>query len=133
MTIRQTCAYIVMASGILFTIGCSLMVDQPKGDSQSDSTVSGHSKSLAGVYADLGSDGSIKPHPQSVGHEGRITGLIILGGSADVLDIKTGNTTIKGSKGNTTPTVTMGGTTFSPGSGSNSTGTSGRTPEAGSK
>ncbi|UVT20246.1 MAG: hypothetical protein H8K03_21170 [Nitrospira sp.] len=132
MTIRHMGASIVMMSVILFNTGCSLMIDPPKGDTPAESTLKSESKSLAGVYADLGSDGSIQPHSESVGQGGRINGLIILGGPADMPDMKTGKTTIKGST-DTTPTVKMGETTFSSGSGSNSTGSSGSAPKAGGK
>jgi len=132
MTIRDMCVYMVMASGILFNAGCSLMIDQPKGDTPSESTLKGQSQSLAGVYTDLGSDGSIQPHSQSVGQGGRINGLIILGEPANMPDMKTGKTTIKGST-DTTPTVRMGETTFGSGSGPNSTGSSSRMPAAGNK
>ncbi len=130
MTIRQTCAAIMMASGILFNTGCSLMIDQPKGDTLSASTLRTESKSLAGVYTDIDSNASIKPHPQIVGEGGRINGLIILSAPADMLDIKTGAVKHKESTDNT-PTVRMGETTFSPGSGSNSTGSSSKGTEAG--
>ncbi|UVT14621.1 MAG: hypothetical protein H8K04_12270 [Nitrospira sp.] len=132
MTIRHMGACMVMASGILFNAGCSLMIDQPKGNTPSESTLKDQSQSLAGVYSDLGSDGSIQPHSESVGQGGRINGLIILGGPADMPDMKTGRTTIKGAT-DTTPTVRMGETTFSSGSGPNSAGSPGRTPEAGNK
>ncbi len=132
MIIRQICTYVTMASGLLFTTGCSLMIDQPKGDIPSESGLRSELRSLAGVYTDIDSNGSIKPHPELVGEGGRINGLIILNSPADVLNIKTGAVKHKEST-DTTPTVRMGETTFSPGSGSNSTGSSGKAPEAGSK
>jgi hypothetical protein len=112
MKIRHTCACVLAASGILSFAGCSLWGPESRGEAQSESTLEGQSKSLAGVYRDIGSDGSIKPHLESVGTDGRIDGLIILGGSADIPDIKTGRSTIKGSMGQTTPKVKMGETTF---------------------
>ena len=65
MIIRQTCVYMVMVSGILLFAGCAFLADRPQGEAQPDSTtLATQSKSLAGSYRDLGSDGSIKPHPQ---------------------------------------------------------------------
>jgi hypothetical protein len=108
------------------------MIDQPKGESPSASTLRSESKSLAGIYSDIDSNGFIKPHPQSVGEGGKITGLIILGGPADMPDIKTGTMKLK-EPTDTTPTVKMGDTTFSSGSSSTRTGSSNKTPEAGHK
>jgi hypothetical protein len=67
------------------------------------------------VYGDLGSDGSIKPHSDLVGTEGRVDGLIILGGPVDMPNIKTGENEIKGSA-DQTPKVRMGDKTFPSGS-----------------
>ena len=65
MIIRQTCVYLVMVSGILSFAGCYILADRPQGEAQLDSTTLGtQSKSLAGSYRDVGSNGSIKPHPQ---------------------------------------------------------------------
>lgn len=93
------------------------MIDQPKGEPQSLSALESQSKSLAGVYTDHGSDGSIKPHPHIVGTGGRSNGHIMLGGMLEVLDIKTGGPKIKASMGETTSKVRMGDTTFPSGSG----------------
>ena len=57
----------------------------------------------------------IKPHSDLVGTDGRINGLIILGGPADMPNIKTGQNEIKGTA-NQTPTVKMGDKTFPSGS-----------------
>ena len=108
MMIRQTCVYMVMASGIFLSAGCSFMADEPKGEVQFDSTPESRPKSLAGSYRDIGSDGSIKPHPESSYKmrqepQGRTNDVIILGGPAPIPDLKTGKTTIKGSTGGTTP------------------------------
>ncbi len=132
MTIRIACAYLIMASGILFATSCSLMIDQPKGGVPSESGLRSESKSLAGVYTDLDSNGSIKPHPQVVGEGGRINGLIILSAPADMLDIKTGAVKLKEST-DTTPTVRMGESTFRSRSGTNSPDSSKNTPDAGNK
>lgn len=101
-----------LASNILFGVGCSLMIDQPKGEPHSLRALESQSKSLAGVYADHGSDGSIKPHTQIMGTAGRSDGQIIIGGMLDVLDIKTGTTKSKGTMGETTPKVRIGDRTF---------------------
>ena len=71
----------------------------------------GQSKSLAGAYQDVQSNGSLKPHIQKAGVEGRVTGLVILSGPADMPNIKTGENEIKGSA-NQTPKVTIGDQTF---------------------
>ncbi len=64
MISRQTCAYVVM-SGILLFAGCAFVNDEPRGVAQFDSALESKSKTLAGVYSDIGSNGSIKPHPES--------------------------------------------------------------------
>ncbi len=133
MKIRHTCISLCMASGLLFNAGCSLMIDQSKGEPQSPSALESQSKSLAGVYAHLESNGSIKPHPLFVGTAGQMNGHIILGGTADVLDIRTGTTTIKGSMGKALGTVRMGETTFRFRSGSYSTGSSTEASGSGGK
>ena len=129
MKIRHADISLCMASSLLFSAGCSLMIDQPKGDPQSPSALERQSKNLAGVYGEIGSNGSIKPHPSVVGTAGHINGLIIVGGMLDVLDIKTGAIKRQGATGEPTPKVRIGNTTFSSGSGStgtsSSTGTSG--------
>lgn len=72
----------------------------------------GQSKNLAGPYRDVGSDGSIQPHPESVGVEGRgVNGLVILGGPADMPNMKTGENELKGSA-DRRPKVKIGDTTF---------------------
>ena len=98
MIIRQTCLSMVMGSGILLSAGCSFLADRPQGEAQLDSTTLGtQSKSLAGSYRDIGSDGSIKPHPQpsykmnqetQTGTEGSIT----LGVPVDMPNMRTGTT-----------------------------------------
>ena len=118
MIIRQTCVYMVMVSGILLFAGCAFLADEPQRGAQFDSTLGSQSKSLAGSYGDIGSDGSIKPHPESSYKmsqepQSRTDGAITLGGPAGIPDLRTG--TIKRSTGGTTPRS---------GSGSNSTGSS---------
>jgi hypothetical protein len=118
MIIRQTCVYLVMVSGILLFAGCAFRADEPQGGAQFDSTLGSQSKSLAGSYGDIGSDGSIKPHPESSYKmsqepQSRTDGAITLGGPAAIPDLRTG--TLKRSTGGTTPRS---------GSGANSTGSS---------
>jgi hypothetical protein len=113
MKVWHMCAYIVMTSGMLSLSGCSLWGPESTSEARFDrGTLAGQSKSLAGVYRDVGPDGSIKPHPELVGTEGQIDGLVILGGPADVPNIKTGTMEIKGSTGTATPKVRMGERTF---------------------
>jgi hypothetical protein len=66
MIIRQTCVYVVMMSGILLFAGCVFLGNEyePQGV-QFESTPGSQSKTLAGSYSDIGSNGSIKPHPES--------------------------------------------------------------------
>jgi hypothetical protein len=128
MIIRLTCVSMVMVSGILLFAGCSFLADKPQGEAQLDSTTLGtQSKSLAGSYRDVGSDGSIKPHPQpsykmSQEPQSQTDGEIILGKPVDMPDLKTGG--IKRSTGETTPRS---------GSGSKSIGSSSGASGAGGK
>lgn len=91
---RLTCVYMVMVSGILPLAGCYIMADRPQGEARPDSgTLGSQSKSLAGVYRDIGSDGSIKPHPQpsynmSQEPQTRTDGVITLGAPVDMPSIK---------------------------------------------
>ena len=102
----------VMASGLFSIAGCSAWGPSTKGNAQFDSSaVEGQSKSLAGAYKDVGSNGSIQPHPETIGVEGRVNGLLIIGGPADVPNIKTGENEIKGSA-NQTPKARIGNTTI---------------------
>jgi hypothetical protein len=103
-----------MTSAILSFAGCSLWGPQSKGEAQFDSTEVSPSKSLAGAYSDIGSDGSIKPHPEPSGaitqesKGGQVKGLILLNAPVDMPDIKSGNSTIKGTTGGTTPRPEFG-------------------------
>jgi hypothetical protein len=65
MIIRQTCVYVVMVSGILLFAGCAFVNYEPHDGTQFDSALESQSKTLAGSYKDIGSNGSIKPHPES--------------------------------------------------------------------
>ena len=123
MKVRHTCTCMLMTSVILSLAACSLSGPGSRGDVQSDNTVEGQSKSRAGMYRDIGSDGSIKPHPEPSyqGTESLLNGtgdVIILGGPMPIPNLETGKTTIKGSSGGTTPT---------PGSVKDSRGSFGRT------
>ena len=112
MTIRHTCVGLVLASGMFSFAGCSAWGPDSRSETQVDaSSVEGQTKSLAGLYRDVGSDGSIQPHPQTVGVEGRVNGLVILGGPADVPNMKTGENEIKGSA-DKTPKMRIGDTTY---------------------
>ena len=109
MMIRQTCVYILMASGIFLMAGCSYLAGEPKEGVQADNTLERQPKNLAGSYGDIGSNGSIKPNPESSYKMRRETqgrtnnDVIILGGPVPIPDLRTGNTTTQGSPGGTTP------------------------------
>ena len=120
---RHAYISLCMATSLLFNAGCSLMIDQPKGEPQSPRAQ--ESKHLAGAYADHGSDGSIKPHTLVVGTGGRSDGHIILGGMLDVLDIRTGAIKRQGTTVEPTPKVRIGNTTFPSEFGSSRLSTSG--------
>ena len=122
MIIRQACVYMVMMTGIFLFAGCAFLADKPQGVAQLDSTtLATQSKSLAGSYRDVGSDGSIKPHPHpsynvSQEPESQTDGAITLGGPVDMPSIRMDP--IRGSTG---------------GPGSNSTSSSGGARGRGSK
>lgn len=106
--ITHTYAYITMVSGILSFAGCSLWGPEPKGEAQFEPTLESQSKALAGAYSDIGSNGSIKPHPYPVHQptekpQSQTGNAIILGGPLPVPDLNTGQTDVKGSPGGTTP------------------------------
>ena len=69
MIVRQTCVYMVMVSGVFLFAGCAFLADKPhdtpQGGAQFESTLGSPSKSIAGGYKNIGTDGSIKPHPAS--------------------------------------------------------------------
>ena len=110
----RICTSIVIMSAILSFAGCSAWGPSTKGEAQFKSgAVEGQSKSLAGVYEDVDSNGSIKPHPETIGVEGRVNGLVILGGPADMPNVKTGQNEIKGTA-DKTPKMRIGDTTFPP-------------------
>ncbi len=118
MNTRDISTYMVIANCMISFPGCSAWGPSIKGTAQFTSNdVEGQSKSLAGVYEDVQPNGSLKPHVQKAGVEGRVNGLIILGGPADMPNIKTGGSEIKGSA-NETPKVTIGDQTFPSGSNS---------------
>ncbi|MGC4098595.1 MAG: hypothetical protein QM706_15895 [Nitrospira sp.] len=116
MTIRQTCAYVLMASGMMAFAGCSAWGPSSKGEAQLErSAVEGQSKSLAGVYEDVDLNGSIKSHPLEVGTGGRTDGVVIGGGPVDMPNIRTGQMETKGTA-NQTPKLKIGEKTMTPGS-----------------
>jgi hypothetical protein len=98
---------LLMTSAMLSSAGCSLWGPNSKGEAQFESTEMGPSMSLAGAYSDIGSDGSIKPHPKSTGETpepkgGQVNGVIQLNMPVDMPDIRTGNSRVKGATGGTT-------------------------------
>jgi hypothetical protein len=122
MKVKHIYKCLGMACSIVSFAGCSAWGPSTKGEAQfNQNSLEGQSKSLAGVYPDVGSDGSIKPHSDLVGTEGRVDGLIILGGPADMPNIKTGQNELKESA-NQTPKLRMRDKTFP--SGSDNTGSS---------
>src|SRR4051812_37821184 len=64
MIIRQTCVFITMMSGILLFAGCVFLGNEY--EPQGVQFESAPEKALAGSYSDIGSNGSIKPHPESL-------------------------------------------------------------------
>ena len=90
MIIQLTCVYIVMVSGIL-SAGCAFANYAPQERTQTDSAPG---TSLAGSYKDIGSDGSIEPHPNPSYRMSQKpqspTGGITLGGEVDMPDVRTG-------------------------------------------
>ena len=62
MTIRQTCGYLLVASGMVLLVGCSAWNGRPDTEVPVASTPDLKSKNLAGAYPDVGLDGGIKPH-----------------------------------------------------------------------
>jgi len=90
MITQQIYVYIVMVSGIiLFFAGCAFKNYAPHEEAQFDRTPG---TSLAGSYKDIGSDGSIKPHPATSYkiRQEPTDSAIILGGPTDLPDLKTG-------------------------------------------
>lgn len=65
MTISQICRDILVASGVVLLVGCTAWTGRPDPDVHVVSTPDMKSKSLAGAYSDIGSDGGIKPHSAS--------------------------------------------------------------------
>jgi hypothetical protein len=122
MIMRQGCVYMVMMTGIFLFAGCAFLADKPQGEAQLDSTTLGtQSKSLTGSPRDVGSDGSIKPHPHpsynvSQEPDSRTGGTITLDAPIDMPNMRMDP--IKGS---------------TEGSGSNSTRSSGGARGRGSK
>jgi hypothetical protein len=121
MIIRHTYIYAVMVSGMLLFGGCAFKNYEARDEIPSDSTLKSQSSTLAGSYKDIGSNGSIKPHPESSyktsqESQSQTEGVIVLGGEAKELpDLRTG--TMKRESGRKTP---------SSGPSPNSTGSSNR-------
>ena len=90
MIIQHTCVYMVLVSGILLFAGCAFKNYAPHEGPQLDGTPG---TSLAGLYKDIGSNGSIKPHPEpsyKISQEPQTDGAIIFGGPVDMPDLKSG-------------------------------------------
>lgn len=89
MKIGRSCAYAVVAISAFMLVGCSLWTGRQDSETQYPSTPPIPPKSLAGVYRDVGRDGSIKPHlldaPETMGPGpgDRQTGTITLGTAED--------------------------------------------------
>lgn len=112
MKIRHMHVYMGMAFSILLFAGCSAWGPSTKGEAQFDgSAVESQSKTLGGVYKDVDSNGSIKPHPLEAGTGGRTDGVVIGGGPVDMPNIRTGQMEIKGTA-NQTPRLKIGETTY---------------------
>ena len=90
MIIQHACVYMVLVSGILLFAGCAFKNYAPREGPQFDGTPG---TSLAGSYKDIGSNGSIKPHPApsyKISQEPQTDGAITLGGPVDMPDLKSG-------------------------------------------
>jgi hypothetical protein len=104
MIIRHTSFSVMIVSGMLLFGGCAFVHHEPRNNAPIDRS---QSTTLAGSYKDIGSDGSIKPHPDSSYEMSRdpqrqTTGSIILGGEEKELpDLRTG--TMKKEPERTTP------------------------------
>ena len=107
-------ACIMFGCGLFSFGGCSAWGPSSKGETQfENSAVEGQSKSLAGMYEDVDSNGSIKSHPLEVGTGGRTDGVVIGGGPVDMPNIRTGQMEIKGTA-NQTPKLKIGEKTMTP-------------------
>jgi len=96
MTMKQICGYMVMIPAVFLLVGCSAWSGRPDTELPIASAPDMQSKSIAGAYADVGPDGSIKPHPSSSDkifpdpRSQRTGGTISLGGPLPMPNIRTG-------------------------------------------
>lgn len=65
MTISRICRDILVVSGVVMLVGCSAWNGRPDTEPHIVSPPYMNSKSLAGIYPDVGPDGGIKPHSAS--------------------------------------------------------------------
>ena len=89
---QRTSVSMVVVSGILFFAGRAFVNYAPHDEARFDNTPG---TSLAGSYKDIGSNGSIKPHPEpsykmSQEPQSSNDGAIILGEPVAMPDLKTG-------------------------------------------
>ena len=93
---RQTCGYLGVATALFWLVGCSAWSGRQDTGLPVASTPDMQSKNIAGLYADVGPDGGIKPHPNSSDKvfpdpkSRRTGGTITLGGPMPMPNIKTG-------------------------------------------
>lgn len=93
-------AYAITINSLFFLVGCSAW----NGGYTGAAPLRGadmQSKSLAGKYRDLATDGSIKSHPVAMGKGGQATGTVTVGGPAPIPDLRKGEMVIKGGSGAT--------------------------------
>lgn len=96
MTMRQTCGYMGVATAVFLLVGCSAWSGRHDTGPPIESTQDMRSKSIAGVYVDVGPDGDIKPHPTTSDkvfpdpRSRRTGGTITLGGQMPISDPGTG-------------------------------------------
>lgn len=106
MMLRQPGGSLLIWSGIFLSVGCSAHLGQSPQPPQLDHRLDYPSATLAGVYEDVGPDGSIKPH-REVSHtrqEGhRTDGAIVLDAQPQVPDPQTGTIINRGKPERTMP------------------------------
>lgn len=110
---RQTCIHLVTVAAMFSVVGCSAWDGGYRGGVPPHVSDM-HSRSITGIYQNLGSDGSIQPHPVTLGTGGQVTGVIKAGGPFPMPDIKTGQMVIRG--GSAGPSSSSGPTPDATGS-----------------
>lgn len=119
---RQTYIHLVTVAAMFSVVGCSAWDGGYKGGAPPD-VPDMHTRSIAGVSQNLGSDGSIQPHPVTLGTGGQFTGVMKTGGPFPMPDIKTGQLVIKG--GSAGPSSSSGPATDDTGSTTQNNGSNG--------